>query len=392
MIKVTSLRRLCNFRSTEPIKTTMKKLFFLLLLAPSLLFAQDAKEFVITGNVVGLADGEVRITTTQNNNATIAAGKSENGRFTVKGSIPEPGLYFLVMSNEQPIYIYLENVPITITGNKDDFQNLKIEGSQAHVDFIEFNIRFNPIMGELNAAATQLQKESNLKKREALFERYDSIARVLSAEVGRFVKEKNKSYVSPFLLWVTAQVTPSILVLEEHYNYLDPSIRNETSIGKSLGEYIAVNKIGAIGTEAVDFTQADTSGKDISLSSFKGKYVLVDFWASWCRPCRMENPNIVKTYNKYKDKNFTILGVSLDQQRDAWIQAIKKDGLQWYHVSDLQYWNNAVAQLYRINSIPGNFLVDPSGKIVAKDLHGEELEKTLRKFLGSPDDKKTTRK
>jgi peroxiredoxin len=110
--------------------------------------------------------------------------------------------------------------------------------------------------------------------------------------------------------------------------------------------------------------------------------VLVDFWASWCRPCRAENPNVVKVYNKFKNKNFTVLGVSLDQEKAAWVKAIEKDKLTWTHVSDLQQWNNAVAQLYRVQSIPQNFLIDPNGNIVAKDLRGEDLEKKLCELLG----------
>ena len=154
--------------------------------------------------------------------------------------------------------------------------------------------------------------------------------------------------------------------------------------GIYLKETVAEAKINAVGSVAMDFTQADTSGNPVSLSSFRGKYVLLDFWASWCGPCRQENPNVVANFKKFSAKNFTVLGVSLDRpgQKDRWLQAIYKDNLTWTHVSDLQFWNNAVAQQYRVQGIPKNWLIGPDGKIIAKDLRGPALEQKLCEILG----------
>jgi len=360
----------------------MKNFLFLLAFFPAVLFAQDQpKGFVVSGNITGLADGLVQIVTTTDDHTVLASDSVRNGVFSLKGSIPEPGLYFIVLSNEQPQYLFLENNDIHISGSKADIKNIKFEGSQSQTDFIEFNKTFNPLIGELNGFAALIQRESDEKKKEEIFKQYDSVVAKVNAEVGNFVSAKKSSYVSAFLLSVSAQVLGDPMVMEERFNMLSEEVR-KSEIGKSLASSIAYFKVGAVGTDALDFTQADTDGKPVSLSSFKGKYVLLDFWASWCKPCRLENPNVVKVYNKFKDKNFTILGVSLDQEKDPWVKAIRSDRLAWNHVSDLKYWNNEAAQLYHIQSIPGNFLIDPNGKIIARDLRGEDLEKKLCEVFG----------
>jgi peroxiredoxin len=142
------------------------------------------------------------------------------------------------------------------------------------------------------------------------------------------------------------------------------------------------NKNFIKGAKAPDFTQTDTSGAAITLSSLQGKFVLIDFWASWCKPCRAQNPSMLRLYQKYKNKGFTILGVSLDAKKEAWLKAIHDDKLEWQHVSDLKFWSNDVAKQYKITSVPQNFLLDPKGVIIGKNLSGDDLDQLLEKELG----------
>ena len=341
------------------------------------------KGFVIKGSIVGIPDGTPVLIKNTEDNSVLARDTIRSYKFTIKGSVPEPDMYWLTVGSEQPQYLYLENSNITVSGNKSALKDLKITGSASHNDYLDFKNTFNPLVVRLNNVVNQVNMTPDGQTRDSLMGIYSSIIEDVQSGVDSFVDHKKGSYVTPFMLSVTSQFYDDPLLLEKRFNRLDSVIRFSKA-GTALKSFIDYNKIGAIGTDAIDFTQPDTTGTPVSLSSFKGKYVLVDFWASWCQPCRMENPNVVANYNKFHDKNFTVLGVSLDRpgQKQAWINAIEKDHLTWTHVSDLQFWNNAAAQLYRVQGIPFNILVNPDGVIVGKNLRGPDLESKLCELLG----------
>jgi peroxiredoxin len=360
----------------------MKQFIYILLLVPIISFGQTGR-FTITGTVTNLSEGtQISLSDVNNPADTIAKAKLVKGSFILKGTVQEPNLYYLNLdAAKKKVMLFIGNDNVTVTGDASKLQEIQVAGSSTHKDFVAFQETFNPKFQQLSALSAQINGKPGISQDDTLLVQYQDQLGIISNSINQFIGDRKASPVSPFLILVTSELEQDPVVIAARMNQLDSSVRNNF-YGRILQEQMDKRNFGAVGTKAIEFTQNDTTGRPVSLASFRGKYVLLDFWASWCKPCRMENPNVVTAFNKFKDKNFTVLGISLDRSRDSWINAIKEDQLAWTHVSDLKFWSNDVAVKYRIESIPQNYLIDPEGKIIAKNLRGDALQSRLCDLLG----------
>lgn len=364
----------------------MRNLFTALLLTIIFFSCQTTKDkFSIKGTIAGVETGKVYLQKVVDGRPqSIDTTDVVNGEFTFTGKMELPDLRVLRLNEQDYIaQLFLDNSKVTIAAKKDSIQAAKITGSPSQDLFQTYMTEvetMNKQMSGLQERYQQAMASNNVDEVKKIQIDYQALMDNMKVFTKNFVKEHNTSVVAAYI--TLAQLASQIESAE-----LDTIIAGfPQEIGQSeyvvkLKEIADGMRKTAIGTVAPDFTMNDPQGKSIQLSSLRGKVVMIDFWASWCTPCRQENPNVVKVYQQYHDKGFEILGVSLDRTKEDWEKAIKDDQLNWLHVSDLQYWQNNAARLYMVNSIPQTYLLDKEGKIIAKGLRSQELAAKLSELF-----------
>lgn len=379
----------------------MKKNFLIVaLLLSAFVRAQDEKPFTIKGSFQKIAFQvqKVYLSYRVGDKSVTDSIEPQNGNYTFTGKISEPILAGLRVkfqpgADGKPVHMFSGRDFATIflsPGNNkvssvDSFSNITVKGSASHDEFVKLTALLKPVNDQMRSISiiySQAAKDKNEPARKAAEDQLDSLDKVSRELYGSYVKNNIQSPIAAYALSRYAGWEINVTEVEPLLNKLPAAVNNYPSI-KMLASNIEIAKKTGIGAMAMDFTQNDTLDIPVKLSSLRGKYLLVDFWASWCGPCRRENPNVVKAFQQFKDKGFHILSVSLDQPgaKDKWLKAIHDDNLTWTHVSDLKYWQNEVAKQYGIQAIPQNLLLDPAGKIIAKNLSGEELGKKLAEIL-----------
>ena len=311
----------------------------------------------------------------------------EQGSFSIHGTAPEPELFELVAGSETFMLVLQNGETAQMDIDLNNPQDYRITGSETSVQLKtlhQIRERFRTVQETL-----QTEFEERLDRgddqsdiQSDLIEKHQQYTSELSADLLKFAEDNEENLAGFLAVLVLYSSDPStheeaIVAYTEQARKRFPN----NDLVQSFAEHMDEIKPLSIGQTAPDFRSTSPEGKEIKLSDLRGQYVLLDFWAAWCTPCRQENPNIVAQYHDFKDKGFTVFGVSLDRDRSAWLKAIQDDKLEWTQVSDLQMWDSPAARLYQITAIPASFMIDPKGKIVGKNLRGQALKEFLEQHL-----------
>jgi len=364
----------------------MKKLLFAVV-AISVLFAacDTQKKYVLSGKIEGQSEGKIYLNIEKGRELVkIDSADIVDGVFKLEGSVAVADLYYLQIDDKRgAIPVFLENAPISVEANMDNLRDAKITGSVSQ----DLNSSFGTKMTEFKAMQKPIvtaYKKAMSEKDEAGAEKAVKEYETLEAEklevVKSFVKNNANSVAASYIAYRNLLNQLEVSEMEALYNAFGEDVKASSS-ALAIKSKLDILKNVAVGQPAPDFTLNTPEGTPLSLSSLKGKVVVIDFWASWCGPCRRENPHMVEIYNELNPKGVEFLGVSLDKDKAKWLKAIEDDGLIWKHVSDLKYWDSAAAKLYGVNGIPATVLIDQNGTIVAKKVFGDELKAEIEKLL-----------
>lgn len=364
----------------------MKNLFLVAIAALLVMVScqPQAETFKLTGKLEGTTDKTVVISIYDKSGVNVLDTLTiTDGVVNYTSELAEPVFVMLgEAGTRSTVNFFAENVDYTINGSLENITEAAVTGGAVFNVYKtvsdaakEINVKSN----DLKKAYGEAGQAGDTAKQRMIYEEYEANQTKLEEIQLDVVKANPMSPASAFIV-SNVYRNGAISEMKEGLALLDASLSTSTYY-QSLSEKIVKLEAVAVGQMAPDFTMNDQEGNPISLSSFKGKYLLIDFWASWCGPCRRENPHVVKLYQEFNAKGFEILGVSLDQKQDAWLKAIDDDQLTWSHVSDLQGWANSAAKLYAVSSIPHTVLLDKEGKIIAKNLRGDELHAKVAELL-----------